>query len=90
MLAQTPGSRSMTLQRMALASSSITSTDVGVLFEAMQQSSHHITDLDLQRNSIGNGIASLLCRPFGNNALPKLKRLSLHYCGNVDHCVTIA
>jgi hypothetical protein len=46
----------------------------------MDQSSHHITDLELQHNSIGNEGASLLARSLGNNALPHLTRLSISNC----------
>jgi hypothetical protein len=47
----------------------------------MEQGSHHITDLKLDLNPIGNEGASLLARSLGNNALPKLTRLSLLNCG---------
>jgi Ran GTPase-activating protein (RanGAP) involved in mRNA processing and transport len=84
-LAQTLGSRSTTLQKLALKKyNSITSTGVGVLLEMMEQSSHHITDLDLQYNPIWNEGATLLARSLGNNALPNLTRLSLSYCGIAD------
>jgi hypothetical protein len=43
----------------------------------MDLGSHHITDLDLQRNSIGNEGARLLARSFESNALPNLTYLSL-------------
>jgi hypothetical protein len=69
----------MTLQKLTLAYNSITSTGVGVLLGTMEQSSHHITDLDLQYNHIGNKGASLLARSLRNNALPYLTRLSLHH-----------
>jgi Ran GTPase-activating protein (RanGAP) involved in mRNA processing and transport len=55
-----------------------------VLLEATEQSSHHITDLDLRRNPIENEGASLLARALGHNALPNLARLSLSYCGISD------
>jgi hypothetical protein len=70
-LAQTLGSRNTTLQKLALAYNFITSTGVGVLLEMMEHSSH-ITDLDLQRNYIGNEGASLLARSLRINALPNL------------------
>jgi hypothetical protein len=76
-LTQTLGSRNTTLQKLSLESNSITSTGVGVLLET----SFHITDLDLQRNIIGNEGASLLGRSLGINALPNLTRLSLSDCG---------
>jgi Ran GTPase-activating protein (RanGAP) involved in mRNA processing and transport len=60
-----------------LANNSISSTDVGVLLDTMEQNSHHITDLDLRSNLIGNEGASLLARALENNALPNLARLSL-------------
>jgi hypothetical protein len=49
----------------------------------MEQSCH-ITDLDLQRNYIGNKGEGLLARSLGNNALPNLIRLSLSQCGVED------
>ncbi len=45
----------------------------------MEQSSHHITDLDLRCNYNEDGGGVLLARSFGHNALPKLTRLSLSY-----------
>jgi hypothetical protein len=74
-LAQTLGSQNKTLQKLTLENNIITSTGVGVLLETMEQSCHN-TDLDLQRYPIGNQGASLLARFLGNNALPKLTRLS--------------
>jgi Ran GTPase-activating protein (RanGAP) involved in mRNA processing and transport len=61
-LAQAFGSRNTTLQTLAIGENSITSTSVGVLIEMMEQNSHHITDLDLKNNFIGNDGASLLAR----------------------------
>jgi hypothetical protein len=49
--------------------------------ETMEQSSHHITDIDLRHNPIMNEGASLLARALRNNALPNLTRLSLPLCG---------
>jgi Ran GTPase-activating protein (RanGAP) involved in mRNA processing and transport len=83
-LAQRLGSRKTTLKKLTLGMNAITITGVGVLLEAMEQSSHRITDLDLQRNPIGNEGASLLARSLGNNALPNLTRLSLSRCGIGD------
>jgi Leucine-rich repeat (LRR) protein len=83
-LAQTPGSRNTTLQKLTLYHNVITSTGVGVLLEAMEQDSHHITDLGLRFNPIGNGGASLFARSLGNNALPYLTHLSLDNCGIDD------
>jgi Ran GTPase-activating protein (RanGAP) involved in mRNA processing and transport len=83
-LAQKLGFQNTTLQKLALGWNSITSTGVGMLFETMEQSSHHIMDLDLQRNLIGNEGASLLARSLENNALPNLTRLSLFQCGIGD------
>jgi Ran GTPase-activating protein (RanGAP) involved in mRNA processing and transport len=83
MLAQALGSRNATLQKLFLGTNSITSTGVSALLDAMEQSGH-ITDLDLQRNRIGNEGASLLARSLGNNALPNLTRLSLSQCGIDD------
>jgi Ran GTPase-activating protein (RanGAP) involved in mRNA processing and transport len=83
-LAQTLGTRNTTLQKLALCRDGITSTGVGVLLETMEQSSHHITDLELEYNHIGNEGASLLARSLGNNALPNLTRLSLYHCGIGD------
>jgi Ran GTPase-activating protein (RanGAP) involved in mRNA processing and transport len=82
-LAQTLVSRSTTLQKLTLGWNSITSTGVGVLLETMEQGCH-ITDLDLQRNYIGNEGAGLLARSLRNNALPNLTRLSLSHCGIGD------
>jgi Ran GTPase-activating protein (RanGAP) involved in mRNA processing and transport len=79
-LAQALGFRNATLQKLALVDDSITSTGIGVLVEMMEESSHHITDLDLSRNPIGNEGASLLARSLGNNALPSLTHLSLYDC----------
>jgi Ran GTPase-activating protein (RanGAP) involved in mRNA processing and transport len=78
-LAQTLGSRSTTLQKLTLEDNFITSTGVGLLFEAMEQNSH-ITDLELQRNPIRNEGAYLLARSLGNSALSNLTRLSLSEC----------
>jgi Ran GTPase-activating protein (RanGAP) involved in mRNA processing and transport len=79
-LARNLGSRNTTLEKLALRCNYITSTGVGVLLETMEQSSHHLTDLDLTNNPIGNEGASLLARSLLNNALPNLKRLSLCCC----------
>jgi hypothetical protein len=79
-LAQTPGSRNTTLQKLKLGWNGITSTGIGVLVEMMEQNSHHITDLDLRHNPIGIEGASLIARSLGNNALPNLTRLSLYNC----------
>jgi Leucine-rich repeat (LRR) protein len=80
-LAQTLGSRNMTLQKLSLDGNFITSTGVGVLLET----SFHITDLDLRQNpAIENEGASLLARALGKNALPNLTRLSLYSCGIGD------
>jgi hypothetical protein len=46
-LAQSLSYRKATLEELKLASNSVTSTGVGVVLETMEQSSHHITDLDL-------------------------------------------
>jgi hypothetical protein len=46
--------------------------------------SHHITDLDLRYNTIGNEGANLLARSLGNNSLPNLTYLSLNQCGIDD------
>jgi Leucine-rich repeat (LRR) protein len=77
-LAQTLGSRNTTLH-LILCWNAITSTGMGVLFEAMERSPH-ITDLDLQGNPVRNEGASLLARFLGENSLPNLTRLSLHNC----------
>jgi Ran GTPase-activating protein (RanGAP) involved in mRNA processing and transport len=80
-LAQTLGSRNTALQKLKLASNSITSTGVGVLLKAMEHTTNHpITDLDLPFNSIGNKGARSIARPLENNALPNLTRLSLSNC----------
>jgi Ran GTPase-activating protein (RanGAP) involved in mRNA processing and transport len=50
----------------------------------MEHNSHHITDLDIQSNPIGNEGASLLARSLGNNALPNLTRLCHCDCGIGD------
>jgi Ran GTPase-activating protein (RanGAP) involved in mRNA processing and transport len=84
-LAQTLGSRNTTLQKLSLGLNIITSTGARVLIETMEQSSCHITDLDLQyNNTIGNEGASLFARSLGNNALPNLTRLSFCGCGIDD------
>jgi Ran GTPase-activating protein (RanGAP) involved in mRNA processing and transport len=55
-LAQNLVSQNTTLKKLYLDNNWITSTGVGMLLETMEQSSHHITDLDLQRNPyIGTG-----------------------------------
>jgi Ran GTPase-activating protein (RanGAP) involved in mRNA processing and transport len=59
---------------------SITSTGVRVLLETMEQNSHHITDLDLWHNPIGNEGASLLAMSLKNKALSHLTHLSLSHC----------
>jgi Ran GTPase-activating protein (RanGAP) involved in mRNA processing and transport len=64
-LAQILGYRNTTLQELNLDNNSILSTGVGVLLETMEQNSHHITDLGLQRNPNGNEGASLLARSLG-------------------------
>jgi Ran GTPase-activating protein (RanGAP) involved in mRNA processing and transport len=79
-LAKALGLKNATLQKLTLDNNSITSMGFGVLLGTIEQNSHHITDLELQRNSIGNAGACLLARSLGNNALPNLKRLSLSYC----------
>jgi Leucine-rich repeat (LRR) protein len=78
-LAQTLGSRNMTLQELTLGGNVITSTGVGVLVEMMEQS-HNITDLDLQRNYVGDEGAIRLARSLENCALPALTSLSLSNC----------
>jgi Ran GTPase-activating protein (RanGAP) involved in mRNA processing and transport len=80
MLAQSLGSRNMTLQQLTLDNNSITSAGVGELLNTMEQSSYHISNLDLQRNYIRHEGASLLARSLGNNALQNLTRLCLSYC----------
>jgi Ran GTPase-activating protein (RanGAP) involved in mRNA processing and transport len=82
-LAQTLGSRNTTLQKLTIDSNSITSTGVGALLAAMEQSSH-ITDLEVGRDPFGNEGLGLLARSLGNNALPNLTRLSLSRCGIGD------
>jgi Ran GTPase-activating protein (RanGAP) involved in mRNA processing and transport len=76
-LAKTLGSRNTTLHELALGDNYISSTGVVVLLETTEQSRHDITDLDLRHNYIRNEGAGLLARYLGNNALPKLTRLSL-------------
>jgi Ran GTPase-activating protein (RanGAP) involved in mRNA processing and transport len=89
-LARTMGSRNTPLQKLSLGDvegstgsdkNVITSVGLGVLLE---ESGHLITDLDLQRNPIGNEGARLLARALGDNALPNLTRLSLSQCGIGD------
>jgi hypothetical protein len=82
MLAQTLGT---TLQKVALSENSIGFTGVGVLLETMVYNSHHITDLELRHNPIGNEGASPLARDLGLNALPNLTRLSLPDCDVGNH-----
>jgi hypothetical protein len=79
-LAQTLGFRNTTLQKLTLHWNAITFTGVGVFLEAMEQSSRRITDIELDKNPIGNEGASLLARSLGNNALPNLTRLSPLNC----------
>jgi hypothetical protein len=79
-LAQTLGSRNTTLQKLTIDSNSITPISVGVLLEAMEQSSH-ITDLELGRDLFGNEGVGLLARALKRNALPNLTRLFLRCCG---------
>jgi hypothetical protein len=50
----------------------------------MEQSRHHITDLELRFNPIGNEGASVLARSLRTNALPNLTRLSLVQCSIGD------
>jgi Ran GTPase-activating protein (RanGAP) involved in mRNA processing and transport len=83
-LAPSLGSRNTTLQKLTLADNAITFTGVGVLLETIEQSSHHITDLRLEQNSIENEGASLVAVALENNALPKLTRLCLSYCAIDD------
>jgi Ran GTPase-activating protein (RanGAP) involved in mRNA processing and transport len=83
-LAQALGSPKMKLQKLILQSNSITSTGVGVLLEAMEQSSH-ITDLDLSRNLIRDEGASRLALSLRSNTLlSNLTSLSIHECGIGD------
>jgi Ran GTPase-activating protein (RanGAP) involved in mRNA processing and transport len=65
---------------LSLSQCDIDEEGVGVLLEMMEQSSNNITDLQLQRNPIGNEGASLLARSLRNNTLPNLTRLSLYQC----------
>jgi Ran GTPase-activating protein (RanGAP) involved in mRNA processing and transport len=89
-MAQTLSSRNTTLQKLSFDTNSIRSTGAGVLLEAMEQSSHHITDLDLRHNHIGDEGASLLARSLGNSALPILTRLFLSRNGiGDDGCVAL-
>jgi Ran GTPase-activating protein (RanGAP) involved in mRNA processing and transport len=62
----------------------MTSRGVGMLLETMEQKSHHITDLDLQHNPVGNEGVILLARSLRNNALTNLTSLSLSYCNGSD------
>jgi hypothetical protein len=86
-MAQSLGARKVRLEKLNLGENEtgIKSTGVGVLVETMEQSSHHITDLDLRCNpSIGDEGASILARSLGNDALPSLTHLSLYDCGVGD------
>jgi hypothetical protein len=83
-MAQTLGSRKTTLQKLTLCMNYITSTGVGVRLETVEQYSLQITDLNLQRDPIGNEGASLLARALENNALPNLTRLCLSSCDALD------
>ena len=83
-LAQTLGSRNTTPQKLTLKIYPIKPSGIGVLLEAMEQSSHCIADLDLKCNRVGNEGASLIARSLGNNALPNITRLSLYNCGIGD------
>jgi Ran GTPase-activating protein (RanGAP) involved in mRNA processing and transport len=79
-LGQSLRSHNTTLQKLSLGTNSITSTGVGLLLEAMEESCN-ITDLDLQsNNTIGNEGASLIAMTLENNLLPDLTRLSLSSC----------
>jgi Ran GTPase-activating protein (RanGAP) involved in mRNA processing and transport len=79
-LAQTLGSWNTTLHKLSLLHNFTTSTGVGVLHETTERNSHHITDLELDENIIGDEGASPLARYLGNDALPNLTRLSLSNC----------
>jgi hypothetical protein len=79
-LAQTLASRNSMLQQLTLGMNAIRCTSFNLLFETMEQSSCHITDLDLNGNPIRNEGAIRLARSLGNNALPNLTRLSLSNC----------
>jgi Leucine-rich repeat (LRR) protein len=79
-LARNLGSRNTTLQKLKLGRNEITSAGVGVILDTVEQSCHHITDLDLKLNPIGDEGASLLARSLRNNTLPNLTRLSLEEC----------
>jgi hypothetical protein len=83
-LTQAFGSWNTALQRLAIGENAITSTGIAVLLVAMEQSSHQITDLDLNNNPIGNEGARLLAGAVENNALPNLTRLSLYGCSIQD------
>jgi Ran GTPase-activating protein (RanGAP) involved in mRNA processing and transport len=78
-LARNFGPRNTTLQKLTLNANGITCTGVGVLLETMEQNSH-ITDLDLQRNPLGNEGESLIAKALRNNALPNLTHVSLSDC----------
>jgi hypothetical protein len=78
-LAHTLGLRNATLQKLTLDNNSITSIGFGAFLGLMGLNSHPLTDLQLQRNPIGNAGATFLARSLGNNALSNLTRLSLSY-----------
>jgi Ran GTPase-activating protein (RanGAP) involved in mRNA processing and transport len=89
-LSQSLSSRNTTLKKLTLDYNSITSTGVGALLNMMEQDSHHITDLELNNNPMGNEGASLIARSLGNNALPNLTRLALSCCGiDDDGCIAL-
>jgi hypothetical protein len=75
-MAQTLSSRNTTLQKLTVKENFITSTGV---VEAMEQNSH-ITDIDLENNSIGDEGAYLLARSLGTITMSNLTRLSLAQC----------
>jgi Ran GTPase-activating protein (RanGAP) involved in mRNA processing and transport len=78
------GYRNTTLHEVTLVGNHITSTGVGVLLEAMEQSSHHITYLDLQYNRICNEGAIFLAMALANYTLSSLASLLLSDCGISD------
>jgi Ran GTPase-activating protein (RanGAP) involved in mRNA processing and transport len=89
-LAQAFGSRSTTLQKVALGGNSSTPTGVALLLETMERNSRRLMELDLQRKStIGNEGAGLSARSLGSNVLPNLTRISLANC-SISHDTSVA
>jgi hypothetical protein len=87
-LARNLGSRNTTLHKLRLAGNAITSTGFDVLLETTEQNSHHITDLDLRSNPIGNEGARLLVSALERNT--SLLHLDLRACDGFSEWTFLA